>query len=197
MRKSLLDRELRSRTGVKIVSEILKRTRGHAGQSTMNNHADSASRRAFLLTGSCMGGGLIAGYGTLGIMAGQFLYPADDGDFGWQFVASLHEIAVGESREYVAPSGARVVVARQTEQETADAFIALSSVCPHLGCRVHWEPHNSRFFCPCHNGAFDRQGQPTEGPPAAAGQQLVRFPLKVEDGLLFIEAPLSSIARES
>jgi Rieske Fe-S protein len=55
---------------------------------------------------------------------------------------------------------------------------------------VHWEAQNDRFFCPCHNGAFDRQGNATAGPPAAAGQALLRFPLRLENGLLFIEVPI-------
>jgi len=136
---------------------------------------------------------LAASYGTLGVMAGRFLYPSGDSNVGWRFVARVAELQHGESIEYIAPSGAKVIVARQGDGDNAEDFIALSSVCPHLGCQVHWEPQNDRFFCPCHNGAFDPQGQATEGPPAKARQQLIRFPLKVEDGLLFIEAPLESI----
>ena len=51
-----------------------------------------------------------------------------------------------------------------------------------------------RFFCPCHNGAFDPQGRATEGPPAAAEQSLTRFPLKVENGLLYIQVPLDAVS---
>jgi len=72
-------------------------------------------------------------------------------------------------------------------------FLALSSTCPHLGCQVYWESNKSRFFCPCHNGAFDSQGNATEGPPAKAKQQLLRFSLMVENGLLFIQVPTESI----
>jgi Rieske Fe-S protein len=82
-----------------------------------------------------------------------------------------------------------VTITRFQEGSDADAFLALSTTCPHLGCRVHWEPHNSRFFCPCHNGVFDAQGKATQGPPADANQSLPQFPVKVENGLVFIEAP--------
>ena len=58
---------------------------------------------------------------------------------------------------------------------------------------VHWESVNDRFFCPCHNGAFDASGAPTEGPPAKAKQYLTRFPLKVEGKLLYVDAPTSSV----
>lgn len=144
-----------------------------------------------------MAGGLAASYGTLAVMAGRFLYPTEDESVGWQFVANVDELREGEAIEYESPSGAKVVIARQSEGSGADAFMALSSFCPHLGCQVHWEPHNDRFFCPCHNGAFDRQGRPTEGPPASANQQLTQFRLKVEGGLLFVLAPLHSVGKEA
>ena len=77
-------------------------------------------------------------------------------------------------------------------------FVAFSSICPHLGCQVNWELQNDRFFCPCHNGVFDRDGNATGGPPAAAGQRLPRYPLKIENGLLFIEVQLeSAVARQA
>jgi Rieske Fe-S protein len=140
-----------------------------------------------------MVGGLVAGYGTFVVMAGRFLYPAGERAVAWQFVATVDQLQPGESIPFVAPSGAKLVVARQGEGNSAEDFIALSSVCPHLGCQVHWEPQRNRFFCPCHNGVFNPQGKATEGPPAAAGQSLSRFPLKVENNLLYIEAPLESV----
>lgn len=153
------------------------------------------SRRRFISATSAavMAGGLVAGYGTFAVMAGRFLYPAEGQSDGWQFVALADELAVGGSQEYVSPSGAKVVIARHGEGTNDDDFIALSSVCPHLGCRVHWEPQNNRFFCPCHNGAFDRQGKATAGPPAKAKQELIRFPVNVEEGMLFILVPLTSV----
>ena len=166
----------------------------------MNQPSESQppnDRREFLVTGTCVAGGLVASYGTLATMAGRFLYPTEDASVGWQFVLPVDEFRNGESLEYTSPSGAKVVIARQSDDDTADAFMALSSICPHLGCQVHWEPHNDRFFCPCHNGVFDPQGRPTEGPPASAKQELTRFHLKVEDGLLFVLAPLRSLGKEA
>ena len=106
------------------------------------------SRRDFLATAStvAMGGGLLASYGMLGVMAGRYLYPAEDHNTAWQYVAIVEEITREESLVYQSPSGARVVIARQGDGNTADDFVALSNVCPHLGCSVHWEPQNSRFF---------------------------------------------------
>ncbi len=143
------------------------------------------SRRIFLRL--AMGGGLAAGYGTFASLAAQYLYSGGGETSRWQFVVPTDGLALGDSLSYVAPNGAKLVITRQSEGDDADSFMALSSVCPHLGCQVHWEPQHERFFCPCHNGAFDREGNPTEGPPKAANQVLTRFPLKVEGGLLYVE----------
>ncbi len=168
---------------------------GDSAASSSDDH-----RRSFIATGSAvaMTTGLVASYGTFASMAGRFLFPAGGRrSVGWQFVAAVASWQPGKSLEYTAPSGATVVIARHGEADEAEAFIALSSVCPHLGCRVHWESQNDRFFCPCHNGAFDRQGVATQGPPAKAGQSLKAYPLKIEAGLLYVEAPLHSVGGDA
>jgi len=159
---------------------------------------EGKDRREFLEHAATitMAGGLAAGYGMLGSHATRFLYPANVGESIWQFVCTLDELSVGESLPFTLPSGAKIVIARQQEGESADSFIALSSICPHLGCKVHWEASNDRFFCPCHNGAFDAQGAPTEGPPAAANQHLTRFDLTVEGVLLMVRVPLGGISTD-
>ncbi len=58
---------------------------------------------------------------------------------------------------------------------------------------MHWEAANGRFFCPCHNGAFDSSGAPTAGPPLAAQQHLPQYALRVEGELLLIGLPESLI----
>lgn len=138
--------------------------------------------------------GLAASYGTLAAFAGRFLFPSGQRSENWQFVATVGQMTVGQALPYQLPSGAKVVVARQKEGDTADSFVALSSICPHLGCAVHWEAQHDRFFCPCHNGAFDPSGKATEGPPAAANQSLKKFSLKVEKGLLYIAVSSDSLA---
>lgn len=41
-------------------------------------------------------------------------------------------------------------------------FTALSLTCTHLGCTL--EPNDNGFACPCHNSAFDAEGNVTHGP---------------------------------
>ena len=62
-------------------------------------------------------------------------------------------------------------------------FIAMSNICTHLGCRVRWISDQEIFFCPCHNGVFDKEGAVASGPPPSP---LDRYELKVEGDQLFI-----------
>ncbi len=153
-------------------------------------------RRNFLkwFSSFAMFGGLVAAYGTLGAFLGRFLYPARPAPLGWLFVSDLAGMEPGSSLTYRLPSGSPVSITRRGHQGAADDFIALSSTCPHLGCQVHWEAQNKRFFCPCHNGVFNPEGKAISGPPADAGQSLPQYSLKVERGLLFIEVPLDQAA---
>ncbi len=157
---------------------------------------DSDDRRDFLTTISslAMTAGLAGSYGAFALIAGRFLYPAGPPNKSWQYVTRAKDLPVGASILYRAPSGETVGVTRQGDTGTASDFVALSSTCPHLGCQVHWESQNERYFCPCHNGTFDGSGKGTGGPPGDAGQSLLRYPLKIENGLLFIEAPVDRLA---
>ena len=151
--------------------------------------------RRTLLRGSsvAMGFGLAASYGTLAVMAGRFLYPAGRRKTTWMFVTQLGAMAPGASLELKTPLGEKILIARHSAGGTKEDFVALSSVCPHLGCQVRWEPHKDRFYCPCHNGVFDPQGKAVSGPPAAAGQSLPRYELEVENNMLFIEVPIEGL----
>lgn len=152
-----------------------------------------ASRRA-VLAWLGLGGALVAAYGTLAAYMGRFLYPARPPEKGWLYVAETRELAAAGSLVFETPAGAKVNVTRQGQGLATADFVALGSTCPHLGCQVHWEPQNHRFFCPCHNGVFEPGGKAIGGPPGEAGLALPKFPLKVEQGLLFMEVPLAELA---
>jgi len=142
-----------------------------------------------------MAAGLCAGYGAFAGLAMRFLYPAKPELREWMFVARVSDLSAAGSMSYATPAGARVNIAKRGAGTAAEDFIALSSTCPHLGCQVHWVAVDKRFFCPCHNGAFDPEGKAIAGPPAEGGQSLPRYPLRVEAGLLYIEVPVERLAR--
>ncbi len=163
--------------------------------------APDSDRRDFLTvaSGAGMAFGLTISYGTFAVMSGRFLYPTDRGT-AWMFVVETSAVSPGGSFSYRSPAGVPVVITRSADsspnvEPPASDFLALSSTCPHLGCRVHWEPHNEQFFCPCHNGAFDPEGTPIAGPPLADNQRLPEYPLKVENGLLFIEMEFEALTK--
>ena len=156
---------------------------------------DGINRRGFAgKVGICaMACGLAAGYGGMGAVAARYLFPAKPTARRWMFVAELTRLKPGDSLAYIAPNGAPISIARKGNSGTLEDFIALSSTCPHLGCQVHWEAPNKRFFCPCHNGVFNPEGKGIGGPPGDAGQSLPRYPLKIENGLLMIEVPVEKL----
>lgn len=64
--------------------------------------------------------------------------------------------------------------------EGPDVF---SATCSHLGCLVNYHKEKHEFVCPCHAGRYDLNGRNIAGPPPAP---LTRFPLKIQDGMLFV-----------
>jgi Rieske Fe-S protein len=67
--------------------------------------------------------------------------------------------------------------------EDGQNYAAISNVCTHLGCRVRWIAEDKNFYCPCHNGVFDKDGKVVSGPPP---RPLDRYESKVENGVLFV-----------
>jgi nitrite reductase/ring-hydroxylating ferredoxin subunit len=157
---------------------------------------EKQDRRGFLNRASkaAMAAGIVGGYGAFAAISLRYLYPTNRDDRLWLFVTETDKVRVGESIRYRGPSGETINITRQAREGGTDDFIALSSVCPHLGCQVRWEVQNNRFYCPCHNGVFDPSGVATGGPPGEAGQSLSRYELKVENGLLSIAVPPNRLA---
>lgn len=69
-------------------------------------------------------------------------------------------------------------------------IIALSPVCTHLGCTVDWDPEESgqnRFFCPCHGGIFEKDGENVKRTPPT--EPLYVYDHEVRDGTLYLGRP--------
>jgi cytochrome b6-f complex iron-sulfur subunit len=58
------------------------------------------------------------------------------------------------------------------------SFKAFSLVCTHLACTVAWIPEKKEFYCPCHDGHFDAEGNVLSGPPPSP---LERWRVQVKD----------------
>ncbi|MCG5053126.1 MAG: FAD-dependent oxidoreductase [Myxococcales bacterium] len=53
-------------------------------------------------------------------------------------------------------------------RDHAGALHALSPVCPHMGCLVHWNGAEKSWDCPCHGSRFDTRGAVLNGPATRA-----------------------------
>lgn len=68
-----------------------------------------------------------------------------------------------------------------------DKIVALSPVCKHLGCTVNWAgspDYPTQFFCPCHAGRYEKNGQNIAGTPPLG--PLDQYKVEVQDGYIAI-----------
>ena len=148
------------------------------------NEQSGSSRRDFVAA-ALMGSGLLLAYGTMAVQSMLFLLPKRlQPRTRLLFAGRVDQFEVGSVRSFLDLDGNPILIRRG-----AEGFVAYSSTCPHLGCRVHWESEEGIFFCPCHRGVFDESGKAVSGPPADAGQDLSHVNLKVDDaaGVIYIE----------
>ena len=59
-----------------------------------------------------------------------------------------------------------------------------SNMCTHLSCRVTWKDETNIYFCPCHDGRFNKEGEVVAGPPP---RPLYEYEHKVDEGIIFIK----------
>jgi Rieske Fe-S protein len=156
-----------------------------------DQQAPADSRRQFLKTATAVIGGVIAAgftFPALVYLIGPVL-KRQEAEV-WIPLGPTSKVEPGT------PTLFRVTVERQTGWITATEelsvyvltengrdYTAMSNICTHLGCRVRWIDGQQEFFCPCHNGVFDKQGAVVAGPPP---RPLDQYPTKVEDGQIFI-----------
>ena len=49
-------------------------------------------------------------------------------------------------------------------RDQSGSLHAMSSVCPHRGCDVHWNAADKVWDCPCHGSRFSPEGAVLRGP---------------------------------
>ncbi|HKB07004.1 MAG TPA: Rieske (2Fe-2S) protein [Candidatus Polarisedimenticolia bacterium] len=153
---------------------------------TMEADAERAvsggGRRSFIVRVALMVGlGSIAA--SVGGIAARYLYPLKAIRLKRRiFLAPAADVPTGRGKAYRLPDGGTALVT-----DTGTEIVALSDVCPHLGCKVHYEGAQGRFVCPCHGGVFEKDGTAIAGPPAEEGKNLKRYAISRVGQNLFID----------
>src|SRR6267378_4252637 len=115
-----------------------------------------------------------------------------NGYLSWVSLGTVSQFPEGETRlatftnPYVTPTDGKTVdTACWVRRVEGEQFQVFAINCAHLGCPVRWFPQSGSFMCPCHGGAYYRDGSRASGPPERG---LFEYPYKVQDGMVTIQA---------
>ena len=155
----------------------------------------SISRRGLFAKLGILFNGLVAA--ALAVPIGRFLLSSitrgrANGYLDWVSLGPVSQFPEGDTRlatfrnPLVMPNdGQTVDTACWVRRVEGDRFQVFAVNCAHLGCPVRWFPQSGLFMCPCHGGAYYRDGSRASGPPERG---LFEYPYKVENGLITIQA---------
>ena len=146
------------------------------------------SRRAVLQAGIGAAAGLAAGVVGISLRerapAGEAIgggdVPLVAGEGYWTEVATLGELPPGSAIRFSTAAFDGFVV------NDAGEVRALSSICTHMGCTLHFRPDWQDLRCPCHGASFDLAGRLANGRRAWRGSGAYRgdaaaYPVELPD----------------
>ncbi len=153
------------------------------------------TRRGFFTKMGILFNGLVAtalAVPIVGFLLSSITRGRANGYLSWVPLGQVSEFPEGETRlatfrnPYVMPTDGKTVdTACWVRRVAGDEFQVFAVNCAHLGCPVRWFPQSGLFMCPCHGGAYYRDGSRASGPPERG---LFEYPYKVENGLVTIQA---------
>lgn len=120
-----------------------------------------------------------AAFAGLAAMGVRFITPVKREINRKIFTVGLEELPLNATKRFKDLQGRDLMIVRTGEREVK----AISTVCTHLGCTVFWQKDRQEFFCPCHNGSFDKNGVVIAGPPPAP---LDLYPVEIEGDNVFV-----------
>jgi Rieske Fe-S protein len=157
--------------------------------------SNEISRRGFFTKLGILFNGLAAtvlAVPIVGFLASSITRGRANGYLSWVPLGSVNDFPEGETRlatfqnPYVMPTDGKTVdTACWVRRIAGDQFQVFAVNCAHLGCPVRWFQQSGLFMCPCHGGAYYRDGSRASGPPERG---LFEYPNKVENGLVTIQA---------
>ncbi|MFO7963046.1 MAG: Rieske 2Fe-2S domain-containing protein [Desulfobacterales bacterium] len=108
----------------------------------------------------------------------------------WRSIGGIETFPVGVMRKVIvrlpeehwgdALRDMAVYAWRSTEKEV----IVYSRSCTDLGCPLTFDPGSQCFFCPCHGGIFDKNGERMAGPP---NRPMYRYANRIKNGEILID----------
>jgi len=122
------------------------------------------SRRHLLRAGLGATAGLAAGLVGVSLRQRAERDPIDSGaaplvagEGYWAEVATVNDVPVGSAMRFSTPAFDGFIVNDEGQ------IRALSSVCTHMGCTLHFRPDWHDLRCPCHGASFDMAGRLANG----------------------------------
>jgi Rieske Fe-S protein len=156
---------------------------------------DQLSRRGVLTRLGILFNGLMAvvlAIPFVGFILSAVTRGRGSGYRSWITLGSASQFPEGETRlatfrnPYVSPSDGKTAdTACWVRHVEGDRFQVFAVNCAHLGCPVRWFPQSGLFLCPCHGGAYYRDGSRAAGPPERG---MFEYSYKLENGLVLIQA---------
>ncbi len=144
----------------------------------MAQNEEKQSRREFVTRLGIVGAVIVAiGVFIRNILAYLFP-PKKEKTYHKYLVAKVGEIPKGKAKEITISKKPVFIV------NLGDQYKVFSGICTHLGCIVRWEEQKGRFYCPCHQGIYDKTGKVIGGPPP---RPLDEYKVEVENKLVFIK----------
>jgi Rieske Fe-S protein len=153
------------------------------------------SRRGFFMKLGILFNGIAAtavAAPIVGFLLSSITRGRANGYLSWVPLGKVSEFPEGETRlatfqsPYVMPTDGKTVdTACWVRRIAQERFQVFAVNCAHLGCPVRWFPQSGLFMCPCHGGAYYRDGSRASGPPERG---LFEYPYKIENGLITIQA---------
>jgi len=157
--------------------------------------SNEISRRGFFTKLGILFNGLAAAVlavPVVGFLASSITRGRGNGYLSWVPLGPVSNFPEGETRlatfrnPYVMPTDGKTVdTACWVRHIAGDQFQVFAINCAHLGCPVRWFQQSGLFMCPCHGGAYYRDGSRASGPPERG---LFEYPNKVENGVVIIQA---------
>jgi menaquinol-cytochrome c reductase iron-sulfur subunit len=153
------------------------------------------SRRGFFMKLGILFNGfaaMVVAVPVVGFLLSSVTRGRANGYLSWVPLGRIDEFPEGETRlatfrnpNVMPTDGKTVDTACWVRRVAGEKFQVFAINCAHLGCPVRWFPQSGLFMCPCHGGAYYRDGARASGPPERG---LFEYPYKVANGLVTIQA---------